>query len=147
MVITHGTDTMEETAYFLNLVIKSDKPVVMVGSMRPATAVSADGPGNLYNGVAVAADPQAAKRGVLVVMNDTIHSARNVEKMNTTNVETMTSPERGPQGLVTISGKIAWFDPIVKRHTVKSEFSVEGLDHLPKVEILYAYSNMSPGLI
>src|SRR5688572_6069439 len=75
VVITHGTDTMEETAYFLNLVIKTDMPVVLVGSMRPSTAVSADGPLNLYNAIAVAADPNAKARGVLLVMNDWIHSA------------------------------------------------------------------------
>src|SRR5499433_4617499 len=83
IVITHGTDTMEETAFFLNLVVKSDKPVVMVGSMRPSTAVSADGPLNLYNAVAVAADPNAKGRGVMVVMNDQIHSAQSLTKMNT----------------------------------------------------------------
>jgi L-asparaginase len=147
VVITHGTDTMEETAYFLNLVVKSDKPVVLVGSMRPATAISADGPGNLYNAVAVAADPKAKGRGVLVVVNDEIHAARNVEKMNTTNVDTFKSPERGPQGLVN-TGKIDWFEPLKdKRHTASSQFSVEKLDHLPRVDILYAHANMSPDLI
>lgn len=146
VVITHGTDTMEETAYFLNLVVKSTKPVVLVGSMRPATAVSADGPANLYNAVAVAADPGARNRGVLVVINDEIHAARNVEKMNTTNVETFKSPERGPQGLVN-TGKIAWFEPMDKRNTARSEFSVEGLQKLPRVDILYAHANMSPDLI
>src|SRR6201988_3583182 len=75
IVITHGTDTLEESAFFLNLVVKSDEPVVMVGSMRPSTAVSADGPLNLYNAIAVAADPAAKARGVLVVMNDWIHAA------------------------------------------------------------------------
>jgi L-asparaginase len=147
VVITHGTDTMEETAYFLNLVVKSDKPVVLVGSMRPATAISADGPANLYNAVAVAADPKAKGRGVLVVVNDEIHAARNVEKMNTTNVETFKSPERGPQGLVN-TGKISWFEPMKdKRHTSDSEFSVEKLDKLPRVDIIYAHANMSPDLI
>jgi len=146
IVITHGTDTMEETAYFLNLVVKSDKPVVLVGSMRPATAVGADGPANLYNAVAVAADPKAKKRGVLVVINDEIHQARNVEKMNTTNVQTFASPERGAQGLVN-TGKIAWFQPMDKKNTVTSEFAVDNLATLPRVDIIYAHANMSPDLI
>ena len=146
VVITHGTDTMEETAYFLDLVAKSDKPVVLVGSMRPATAVSADGPGNLYNAVAVAASPRARGRGVLVVMNDQIHAARDVEKMNTTNVDTFASPTRGPQGLVH-TGKIDWFEPSNKPHTTKTEFTVANVDKLPRVDILYAHANMPTDLI
>jgi L-asparaginase len=146
VVVTHGTDTMEETAFFLNLVVDSDKPVVLVGSMRPATAVSADGPGNLYNAVAIAADPKASDRGVLVAMNDEIHYARNVEKMNTTNVETFGSPERGPAGLVN-TGKITWFEPSTKKHTKDTEFSGEKLKSLPKVEIIYAHTNMDATLI
>jgi L-asparaginase len=145
-VITHGTDTMEETAYFLNLVVKSEKPVVLVGSMRPATAISADGPANLYNAVAAAADPRARGRGVLVVINDKIHSARNVTKTNTTNVETFESPNRGAAGLVS-TGKIAWFEPMDKRHTSGTEFRIEGRQSLPRVDIIYAHSNMSPDLI
>jgi L-asparaginase len=146
VIITHGTDTMEETAFFLNLVVKSNKPVVLVGSMRPATAVGADGPANLYNAVAVAADSKARDRGVLVVMNDEIHSSRNVEKMNTTNVETMASPERGPEGYIN-SGKIAWFDKSSKPHTTDSAFNIQGKETLPRVDILYAHANMSPDLI
>lgn len=146
VVITHGTDTLEETAYFLNLVVKSDKPVVMVGSMRPATAVSADGPGNLYDAVAVASDPKASKRGVLVVMNGQINPARNVEKINTTNLEAFASPERGLQGIVN-TGKITWFEPSEKRHTSTSEFNVQNAQSLPRVDIIYAHSNMSPDLI
>src|SRR6476620_6235134 len=95
IVITHGTDTMEESAYFLNLVCKTDKPIVLVGSMRPSTAVSADGPLNLYNAVAVAADPNAKGRGVLLVMNDWIHSAQSLTKVSTTAVQTFMSPLRG----------------------------------------------------
>jgi L-asparaginase len=146
VVITHGTDTMEETAYFLNLVVKSEKPVVLVGSMRPATAISADGPANLYNAVAAAADPKARGRGVLVVINDKIHAARNVTKTNTTNVETFESPNRGAAGMVT-AGKIAWFEPMDKRHTSGTEFIIEGLKALPRVDVIYAHSNMSPDLI
>lgn len=146
VVITHGTDTMEETAYFLNLVVKSNKPVVLVGSMRPATAISADGPANLYNGVATAASPGAKGRGVLVVINDAIHSARNVVKTNTTNVETFSSPSRGPSGMVT-AGKLTWFEPMDKKHTTDSEFSVKGKKELPRVDIVYAHANMDDTMI
>ena len=146
VVITHGTDTLEETSYFLNLTVHSDKPVVMVGSMRPATAVSADGPGNLYNAVAVAADAGAKGRGVLVVLNDEIHGARDVAKMDTTSVETFASPNRGNAGLIN-TGKIVWFEKSEKKHTTKSEFNVDKLDKLPRVDIIYAHANMSPDLI
>jgi len=146
IVVTHGTDTMEETAYFLDLVIKSRKPVVLVGSMRPATAISADGPANLYNGVAVASDPAARGRGVLVVINDSIHFARNVVKTNTTNVETFASPNRGAAGLVA-SGSVTWFEQMDKRHTTDSEFNVKTLTALPRVDIIYAHSNMDATLI
>jgi L-asparaginase len=146
VVITHGTDTMEETAFFLNLVVKSDKPVVMVGSMRPATSVGADGPSNLYDAVATAASPGAIGRGVLVVLNDEIHAARNVTKTNTTNVDTFQSPNRGPVGLVH-SGDVSWFERMDKKHTLNSEFSVIGREELPRVDIIYANANMSTDLI
>ena len=146
MVITHGTDTMEETAYFLDLVVKSDKPVVLVGSMRPATAVSADGPGNLYDAVAVAADPQAKGRGVLVVLNDQVHAARYVYKTNTTQVDTFRSPDHGPVGHVETSDP-ELFEVPGGRRTTQSEFSVEGLESLPRVDIVYAYANMGRELI
>jgi L-asparaginase len=146
IVITHGTDTMEETAFFLNLVVKSEKPVVLVGSMRPATAVSADGPGNLYNAVAVAASPAAKGRGVVVVLNDEVHSARNVTKTDTTNVDTFKSLNRGPVGVVH-TGHIAWFEVMDRRHTSSSEFDVAGRMQLPRVDIIYAHANMSPDLI
>jgi len=146
VLITHGTDTLEETSYFLSLVTKSDKPVVMVGSMRPATAVSADGPGNIYNGVAVVADPRATGKGTLVVLNDTIHYARNVVKTDTTSVQTFQSLNRGPAGVVH-TGKIEWFEPMDKKQGLATEFSVDGLDKLPRVDVLYAHANMSADLI
>src|SRR5215217_2165859 len=99
IAITHGTDTMEETAYFLNLVVKSDKPVVLTGSMRPSTSLSADGPLNIYNAVGVAVDPKAGGRGVLVVMNDWIHAAHSLTKTSTTAVQTFMSPVRGLVGV------------------------------------------------
>jgi len=146
ILITHGTDTLEETSYFLSLVTKSDKPVVMVGSMRPATAISADGPGNIYNGVAVVADPGAKGKGTLVVLNDTIHYARNVMKTETTSVQTFRSLNRGPAGVVH-TGKIRWFEPMDKKQGLASEFSIENLDKLPRVDIIYAHANMSADLI
>ena len=119
-VITHGTDTMEETAYFLNLVVKTDKPVVLVGSMRPSTAVSADGPLNLYNGVGVAIEPEARGRGVLLVMNDWIHAAHSLTKTSTTAVQTFMSPIRGVVGTAAY-GKNDFYSTPPWKHTTKSE--------------------------
>ena len=98
VVVTHGTNTLEETAYFLNLTVKDERPVVMVGSMRPATAISADGPLNLLNAVRTAVSPEARGKGVLVVLNDEINSARDVTKTNTLRVETFRAPELGLLG-------------------------------------------------
>jgi len=146
IVITHGTDTMEESAYFLNLTVKSDKPVVMVGSMRPSTAVSADGPLNLYNAVAVAADPNAKGRGVLVVMNDQIHGAHSLTKTSTTAVQTFMSPIRGVVG-VTNYGKNDFYNNPPWKHTTSSEFDVSNVTHLPRVDIVYGDVDMPPDLI
>lgn len=146
IVVTHGTDTMEETAYFLNLVVKSDKPVVLVGSMRPSTAVGADGPLNLFDAVAVAADPNAKGRGVLVVMNDWIHAAHSLTKTSTTAVQTFMSPLRGLVG-VSAYGKDDFYNTPMWKHTVASEFDVSGVTSFPRVDILYAYADMSPDLI
>src|ERR1044071_4026276 len=137
IVITHGTDTMEESAFFLNLTVKTDKPVVMVGSMRPSTAVSADGPLNLYNAVGVAADPRAKGRGVLVVMNDQIHAARSLTKTNTTSVDTFMSPMHGLAGLANY-GKNVFYGMPVGKHTTQSEFDVSNVTQLPRVDIVYA---------
>jgi L-asparaginase len=146
IVITHGTDTMEESAYFLNLTIKSDKPVVMVGSMRPSTAVSADGPLNLYNAIAVAGDPQAKGRGVLVVMNDQIHAAHSLTKTSTTALQTFMSPLRGLVG-VTAYGKNDWYSTPPWKHTTESEFNVANVTKLPRVDIVFGAVDMSPDLI
>jgi L-asparaginase len=145
-VITHGTDTMEDTAFFLNLTVKTDKPVVMVGSMRPSTAVSADGPLNLYNAVGVAADPKAAGRGVLVVMNDWIQGAHSLTKTSTTAVQTFMSPLRGLVGTANY-GKNDYFTRPEWKHTTQSEFDITGVTTLPRVDIIYASADMSPDLI
>jgi L-asparaginase len=146
IVVTHGTDTMEETAFFLNLAVKSDKPVVMVGSMRPSTAVSADGPLNLYNAVAVAADPAAKGRGVLVVMNDWIHGAHSLTKTSTTAVQTFMSPLRGLIG-VSNYGKNDFYNIPPWRHTTQSEFDVSGVTKLPRVDIIFMAADASSDLI
>lgn len=146
VVVTHGTDTMEETAHFLNLTVKSQKPVVLTGSMRPSTAVSADGPLNLYNAVAVSADPEAIGRGVLVVMNDRIHGAHSLTKTDTTSVETFLSPITGLIGIVKY-GKARYFRKPFRNHTYLSEFSVKGVDELPRVDVLYACADMPADLI
>ena len=140
IVITHGTDTMEETAYFLNLVVKSDKPVILVGAMRPATAISADGPVNLLNAVRLAASPEAIGKGVLVVMNDQISGARDVTKTNTSNVATFKAPELGYMGYFT-GGKPYFYHVSTRKHTFLSEFDVTNLTELPRVDIVYAHAN------
>ncbi len=141
IVITHGTDTMEETGYFLDLVTAGEKPVVLVGSMRPATAVSADGPMNLYNATAVARDPAARGHGVLIVLNDDVHHAREAEKTNTTSLQTFVSPNRGKAGTV-LFGRPTLFSPPVKKHTTRSAFAGKVPDSRPRVFIVYAYANV-----
>ena len=138
IVVTHGTNTLEETAYFLNLTVKSDRPVVVVGSMRPSTALSADGPLNLLNAVRTAVSPAARGKGVLIVMNDEINAAREGTKTNTYRVETFRAPELGLLGYVD-EDKVTIYRASTRRHTDHSEFDVSGLTTLPKVEILYSY--------
>lgn len=145
VVITHGTDTMEETAYFLNLTIKSDKPVVLVGAMRPASAMSADGPKNLYNAVALAASKEAKNKGVMIAMNDKIQGARDASKTHTLNVDAFSSPNFGNLGYI-VDGKVFFYNTNLKEHTKKTPFDVSKLDTLPKVDILYTYSNDGNGV-
>lgn len=146
VVITHGTDTMEETAFFLNLVVKSDKPVVLTGAMRPATALSAEGPLNLYNAVAVAAAEESRNHGVLVVANDLIHGARDVTKVNTLTVQAFESPNRGHLGGMHY-GQFRLSSTPNRIHTTDSVFSIEGLEQLPRVDVIYAHANMAGDLI
>ncbi len=141
VVVTHGTDTLEETAYFLNLVIHSDKPVVVVGSMRPGTAMSADGMLNLFNAVSVAASKDARGKGVLVTMNDEINSGRDVSKMVNIKTDAFRSPW-GALGMI-VEGRNYWFRLPAKRHTVHSEFDIEKIDSLPTVDIAYGYGNVA----
>jgi L-asparaginase type II len=139
IVITHGTDTMEETAYFLSLVISSAKPIVLVGSMRPSTSLSPDGARNLYNAVAVAASAKAKNYGAMVIMNDVILSAKSVTKANTTQVNAFVSRNSGILGHVEL-GDVTFYQ---MPHKSKSVFEISGLKQLPPVDIIYGYANAS----
>jgi L-asparaginase len=146
VVITHGTDTLEETAYFLTLVVKSDKPVILTGSMRPSTSLGADGPLNIYNAVGVASDPRAKGRGVLVVANDDIHDARAITKRHTTDVQTFVSPEVGLLGVCLFDDREFSRSP-ARAHTTATPFSVAIGQVLPRVDVIYAHAGMSPDVI
>ncbi|WP_342493329.1 type II asparaginase [Bacillus sp. FSL W7-1346] len=140
IVVTHGTDTLEETAYFLHLVVKSDKPVVVVGSMRPASAISADGPLNLYHAVKIASTKEAKGKGVMVTLNDRIASARFITKTNTTTTDSFKSLEQGYIGEV--AGEVvSFYNEPTRKHTADSEFDISKLKELPQVDILYGYQN------
>ena len=139
IVITHGTDTMEETGYFLHLTVHSDKPVVLTGSMRPATAISADGPANLYNAVKLAVASEAKGRGVMIAMNDEIFSARDVVKSNTENLATFATPNGAKLGIMA-GGKPRFYTQLLRKHTVDSEFFVNKDTVLPKVFIIYSHA-------
>lgn len=140
VVVTHGTDTLEETAYFLNLVVKSNKPVVVVGAMRPSTAISADGPMNLYNAVKLAGSEEAKGKGALVLLNDRIGAARFITKTHTTSLDTFKSVEDGYLGMIS-GGKIHFYSESTRKHTADSKFNIEYLSELPQVDILYSYQN------
>ncbi len=145
IVVTHGTDTLEETAYFLHLVVKSTKPVVVVGSMRPATAISADGPLNLLNAVAVAGSKKAQDKGVLIILDGQIISAREGTKTNTMSPETFKVPEIGMLGYV-VDFEPVFYREITRKHTQATEFDIAKLKDLPRVDILYQYIEVSEAL-
>ena len=139
VVVTHGTDTMEETAYFLNLTVRSPRPVVLTGAMRPSTALSADGAMNLYNAVAAAADPASAGRGVLICLNDQLNSAREGGKWSTSTPDAFRGGDSGLLGVMQ-GGRPVYYRATTRRHTAASQFDVSGATALPKVEILYGYA-------
>ncbi len=146
IVVTHGTDTMEETSFFVALTVDTPKPIVFTGAMRPATAISADGPMNLYNAVAVAGSVAARSCGVIVAFNDQIHSARYVYKTNTTRSDAFQSVDRGPIGTVD-TGHVDIFNACAGSALLKPKVSIDNIHELPKVEIIYAYAGMGRDLI
>lgn len=146
-VVTHGTNTLEETAYFLNLVLKTDRPVVVVGSMRPASALSADGYLNLLNAVRVAAAPESRGCGVLAVMNDRIYGARDLTKTATYRVEAFQGRDLGPLGFADADGRVRYYHRTVKPHTTGTEFDVGGLESLPRVDVVVSHAGADGAMI
>ena len=146
VVVTHGTATLEETAYFLHLTVKSDKPVVVTGAMRPPTAVGTDADLNLLDAVRIAVSPDASGKGVLSVLNNQIHCARDVSKANTLRVETFRPNELGFLGYADSDGQVVFYRAPTRKHTTASQFDVAGLERLPRVDIVYAYAG-SDGLL
>lgn len=144
VVVTHGTDTQEETAYFLELTVNSDKPVVLVGAMRPSTAMSQDGNRNLLDAVMVAASPSSKGVGVVTAMNEAVFAARDVTKTNTTNTGTFQSKNFGPIGLI-YDGKVNYYYKTLR--SPEKKFDIKGLTKLPQVEIIYGYADASPKAI
>lgn len=139
IVITHGTNTIEETAYLLNLTLKTDRPVVLVGSMRPSSALGADGYLNVLEAVRVASDPGSRGRGALLVMNDTIFSGRDVTKTATYRVQAFQARDLGPLGYADADGKVVYFHRTAKKHTLETEFDVRNLQSLPRVDVVVSY--------
>ena len=146
IVITHGTDTMEETAYFLNLTVKSARPVVLVGSMRSSNEVSADGPANLINAVRVATSEQAIGQGVLVVLNEDISAARDVWKTDNRRVQTFGGSNVGHIGAVDPDG-IRFYHRSLQPHTVASEFDISSIERLPDVLILSDFTGIDQSVV
>ncbi|MBX4265051.1 asparaginase [Clostridium estertheticum] len=145
-VITHGTDTLDETAYFLNMVVKTDKPVVITGAMRPATAISADGPMNIYESVALAISPNAVGKGVMVAFSDGIYGARDVQKVSTSKTNAFGENDLGSLGFMR-DGTPYFYNQSTKLNTTKTEFSVDSLTTLPKVGIAYFSVEADTGVL
>jgi L-asparaginase len=147
VVVTHGTNTLEETAYFLTLTLKTDRPVVVTGAMRPASALSSDGDLNLVNAVRVASDPASRGRGVLVLLNDTVHAARDVTKTATFRVDTFQSGDLGPLGYADADGRVVYYHRPCRRHTLESAFDIRRLTSLPRVDVVVSYVGADGALI
>lgn len=145
-VVTHGTDTLEETAYFLNLTVKTKKPVVVTGAMRPATATSADGPLNLYQAVALAANDKAYGKGVLVVFADAVFSGRDVLKVNNFRADAFNGRDFGCMGYMR-NDEVYFVNQSVKKHTVDTEFDISQCEKLPKVAVAYFHVDASPDVL
>ena len=147
VVVTHGTATLEETAYFLHLAVKSDRPVVVTGAMRPPSAVGTDADLNLLDAIRLAACPDAAGRGALTVLNNEIQSARDVTKTNSFRVDTFNSRALGILGYVDSDAKVVFYRDVTRAHTRATPFDVSAAEKLPRVDIVYSYSGADGVLI
>jgi L-asparaginase len=147
VVITHGTATLEETAYFLHLTVKSGRPVVLTGAMRPPSALGTDADLNLVDAIRLAACPDAAGRGVLTVLNNEIQSARDVTKTNAFRVNTFGSRDFGCLGYVDADGQVLFYRNVTRLHTSATPFDVRGAQALPRIDIVYAYAGADGVLI
>lgn len=145
-VITHGTDTMDETAYFLNLTLKTHKPVVLTGSMRPSTATSADGPFNLYQAVALASSDKAIGKGVLIAFSDAIFCAGDIQKINTFRTDAFSGRDFGCVGYIKDNEVIFYYEPL-RKHTLNSDFNVSGVSKLPPVSVVYFSAGESTAIL
>jgi L-asparaginase len=143
VVVTHGTSTLEETAYFLHLTLQTAVPVVLVGAQRPPQGMSSDAGLNLLSALRVAHAPAARSCGVLVVMNDEVHSARDVTKTANFSLQAFRTPDLGALGSIDVDGRVTIYRTPVRRHAPDTEFDVGGLDALPAVEIVYSYAGAS----
>ena len=147
VVVTHGTATLEETAYFLNLTVHSTKPVVVAGAQRPVSALGTDAEINLLDAIRIATSPEAVGKGVLTVLNNEIHSAREVTKNNTLRLETFKPNELGFLGYADSDGQVVFYRSPTRKHTIDSEFDVSGLEELPRIDILYTYAGADALLV
>ena len=146
IVVTHGTDTQEETGYFLDLVITSDKPIVLTGSMRAATAISADGPKNLYDAITIAANPKSKGRGVLISFNEGIFDARDVMKLSTTKTNAFGSPNTGPVGQA-YDGRVEYYSKSEREVKPARPVTITADTKFPRVDIVYMYADAPPDMI
>ncbi|HEY4754134.1 MAG TPA: asparaginase, partial [Candidatus Limnocylindrales bacterium] len=147
VVLTHGTNTLEETAWLLHLTVATDAPIVLTGAMRPASALSGDGPLNLVEAVRVAASPAAVGLGVLVVMDDSIHGARDVTKTNTLRVDAFSSPMTGPLGRVDGDGRVVITSRPARATSLRGAYESTGLRALPRVDVVASYQGADGVLI
>jgi L-asparaginase len=147
IVVTHGTATLEETAYFLHLTVKSDRPVVVTGAMRPPSAIGTDADLNLLDAIRLAATPEAAGRGVLTILNNEIQSARDVTKSNAFRVDTFDSRDFGVLGYVDSDARVLFYRSVTRPHTTATPFDVHGRKDLPRVDIVHAYAGADGVLV